>query len=407
MDGGHRVALHARVLRRGAGPARARRRAVPVGAHLRHQRRRPAVDRRHVRVGVPRRHAVAGRRRRRPAGRRDRAAGAAGRGAGRASGPPGRGRRRPGRRGRSRPVQPRLAARGRRAGPRPLRRRCAGADRRLRPGGVRGPAHRVLAGAAPTTRRRCGRWPPSSRCPAVDAARAAAGAAAWRDRGWMLLEASAPRAAWADFEPRLRRDPRDRAGLRGAGPGRRRRQPADETVALLRELAAPPDRVEAQLALSRFLASTGDVQEAAGRGVRGRRAAPVRRRRPGTAGLGALRRRATSERLLPVVARLRAVAPDRRRHALLHGVAALPRRAHRSGDRRGPGARRRQPDAMPAATTCSAPRSPRRVSARRPATRSSHRSRSNRATRRPTRTSACSNSRPATAPPACSAWPRR
>ncbi len=51
----------------GPGPAGAGRRAVPVGPHLRHQRRRSALDRRHLRRRVPRRHAVAGRRRRRPA----------------------------------------------------------------------------------------------------------------------------------------------------------------------------------------------------------------------------------------------------------------------------------------------------------------------------------------------------
>ena len=53
------------------------RRALPVGAHLRHQHARPAVDCRHVPVGVSRRHAVAGRRRRRAAGRIERAARAA------------------------------------------------------------------------------------------------------------------------------------------------------------------------------------------------------------------------------------------------------------------------------------------------------------------------------------------
>ena len=37
VDGRHRVALHEGVLRGRAGPSRAGRRAVPVGAHLRHQ----------------------------------------------------------------------------------------------------------------------------------------------------------------------------------------------------------------------------------------------------------------------------------------------------------------------------------------------------------------------------------
>ena len=42
VDGRHRVAVHARVLRRRARSADARRRVVPVGAHLRHQQQRPA-----------------------------------------------------------------------------------------------------------------------------------------------------------------------------------------------------------------------------------------------------------------------------------------------------------------------------------------------------------------------------
>ena len=55
VDGRRRGAVHARVLRGGARAAEAGRPDLPVGAHLRHQPRRPAVDRRHVRVGVSRR----------------------------------------------------------------------------------------------------------------------------------------------------------------------------------------------------------------------------------------------------------------------------------------------------------------------------------------------------------------
>ena len=46
MDCRRRGALHARVLHGGARAARAGRHHLPVGAHLQHQRRRPAVDRR-------------------------------------------------------------------------------------------------------------------------------------------------------------------------------------------------------------------------------------------------------------------------------------------------------------------------------------------------------------------------
>ncbi len=46
-------AVHPRVLRGSAHPPRAGRGAVPVDAHLRHQSRRPALHRRHLRIGVP------------------------------------------------------------------------------------------------------------------------------------------------------------------------------------------------------------------------------------------------------------------------------------------------------------------------------------------------------------------
>ena len=68
LDGGRRFAVHARVLRIGAPQSGTRRSVVPVGAHLRHQRQRPSIDRGDVSVGVPRRLSMAHRRRRRAAG---------------------------------------------------------------------------------------------------------------------------------------------------------------------------------------------------------------------------------------------------------------------------------------------------------------------------------------------------
>lgn len=149
---------------------------------------------------------------------------------------------------------------------------------------------------------------------AVDARRQAS-AAAWRDRGWMYLSASAARAAWADFETALRLDPRDRRALdgliRSAGSAGRQ----GETLNALRTAAAPADHVEAQLALSRFLASTGAVDDAA------RLALAVVERAPSDA--AALEQLASiladvgdRDRLTPVVARMRAVAPadDRTRY---------------------------------------------------------------------------------------------
>ncbi len=124
----------------------------------------------------------------------------------------------------------------------------------------------------------------------------------------MLLEASAPRTAWSDFEAALRLEPGDRRALEGlvrAGAAAAR---VPETVALLRDLAAPPDRVEAQAALSRLLASTGAVQEAAGI------AFAAAERHPSD--VSALEQLASvlsdvgdKERLLPVVSRLRTIAP--------------------------------------------------------------------------------------------------
>ena len=62
VDCRRRRAVHARVLRGGARPPRARRHHLPVGERLQHQRRRSPVDRRDVPVGVSRRHGLAGRR---------------------------------------------------------------------------------------------------------------------------------------------------------------------------------------------------------------------------------------------------------------------------------------------------------------------------------------------------------
>ncbi len=143
---------------------------------------------------------------------------------------------------------------------------------------------------------------------AVTTARAAASAAAWRDRGWMLLDASAARPAWADFETAVRADPTDARAFDGLIRSGAAASLQPQTMAVLQELAAPPDRVEAQIALSRLLASAGAVEDAA------RVAFAAVERQPSHA--GALEQLASvladvgdKERLQPVVARLRAVAP--------------------------------------------------------------------------------------------------
>ena len=69
LDGRCGVALHTRVLPRGAPRARAGRHSLSMGARVRHQQRRSAIDRGDVHVRVPRRHDVDGRAGRRPADR--------------------------------------------------------------------------------------------------------------------------------------------------------------------------------------------------------------------------------------------------------------------------------------------------------------------------------------------------
>lgn len=144
--------------------------------------------------------------------------------------------------------------------------------------------------------------------PAVVEARRSASAEAWRNRGWMLYEASAPGAAWTDFETAVRLNPRDARALDGlvraaAATGRQ-----NETLRALQTAAAPADHLEAQVALSRLLASGGRVEDAA------RVAFAAVERQPSNA--AALEQLASvladvgdRERLLPVVAKLRAVAP--------------------------------------------------------------------------------------------------
>lgn len=139
-------------------------------------------------------------------------------------------------------------------------------------------------------------------------ARRGASAASWRDRGWMLHEASAALAAWSDFDTAVRLDSTDPRALDGlvrtsAAAGK----PA-ETLRALQTAAAPPENVTAQMALSRFLAATGDVAESA------RVAFAAAERQPSS--VPALEQLASvladvgdRERLVPVVARLREVAP--------------------------------------------------------------------------------------------------
>jgi Flp pilus assembly protein TadD len=139
-------------------------------------------------------------------------------------------------------------------------------------------------------------------------ARRTATAAEWRDRGAMLLEASAARSAWGDFDSALRLDPRDRRTLDGLIRSAAMANRTGETMNALRNAAGPAPNVEARIALSRFLTSVGNVEDGARLAFAIVEAAP--------SDVAALEQLASiladvgdKDRLAPVVARLRALAP--------------------------------------------------------------------------------------------------
>ena len=337
----------------------------------------------------------------------DGAARAAGGGPARALGRPARGRRRPGPRGRPRPFAliSLLVAEGpglsRFAGAAPLQTDDYAARR------VQRPAHRLLA-----RRRRQHRG-------AAGPGRRAAGAR--RDRGrarrprpprggiaaGCCFDASAARGRPGPTSKRpCERDPHDARALRGSGARRRRRQPPDRDRrrAARAGRAARPDRgPDAPVAVP-GLGRRRRGRRA--RGVRRRRAPALARGRPRAAGVGARRRPATKSawsRSWPFAGR----RPDGRRDPLLRGHPALPRRPRRPGRRRGAGARDCQPRCTPAAHNLLG--AALAIAGRREAGAGGvprfAQSRS-RATRPPTPTSACWNSRAATATPASSDLPR-
>ena len=308
--------------------------------------------------------------------------------------------------GRARPVRDALAAgrRGPRAGP--LRGRRAAADRRLRPGRVLRPADGVLPQRRRQCRRACGPWRPNSPSrrsrrpgpPPPPVRGATAAGCCWRPP---RLGPPGPtsRARCAATRATCGRS---RAWCAPAPPPSAGPRPS-RCCASWRH---PADHIEAQLALSRFLASTGAVQEAAAM------AFAVAERHPSD--VAALEQLASilsdvgdKDRLLPVVSRLRAIAPTADADALLLRDAALPRRARQRGHRRGPAAggqqSRARPRSQPARRRPGHGRPPRRRPRRVPrlaqgrAARSLHLHESRVARAR----------EPATAPPACSGWPRR
>jgi Flp pilus assembly protein TadD len=144
--------------------------------------------------------------------------------------------------------------------------------------------------------------------PAVERALGTASPQVWRDRGWMLFQADAFRPAYADFRRAVEADPSDVSALDGLLRSSAPLGRSSETRALLSQLAADPTHEPAKLAYARFLASEGAYDEAV------RIPFGILQRDPSNA--AALEQLASilsdvgdTERMAPVVARLRIEAP--------------------------------------------------------------------------------------------------
>ncbi|MGQ0736474.1 MAG: fused MFS/spermidine synthase [Acidobacteriota bacterium] len=150
---------------------------------------------------------------------------------------------------------------------------------------------------------------PGARPPAIERAFSEATPDSFRDRGWMLLAAEAVRPAYADFARAVEANPDDVRAFEGLVRASAQAQKGSDTRTLLLRLAAGPGRAAAKIALSRFVASEGDFDQAA------RVALTVLESDPGhVAALeqlaSVLSDRGDLERMRPVVARLRLEAPN-------------------------------------------------------------------------------------------------
>jgi spermidine synthase len=102
----------------------------------------------------------------------------------------------------------------------------------------------------------------SPKPPAVAAALAAATAADWRDRGLMYLKADANRPAYDDLLKAVAMSPDDPASLDGLVRAAANTNRMGDAQSYISRLAADPARIPARLALSRVLASQGNIDEA-------------------------------------------------------------------------------------------------------------------------------------------------
>ena len=153
---------------------------------------------------------------------------------------------------------------------------------------------------------------------AVQAAIDAATPVEWRDRGLMFLRADAHRPAYEDLARALASDPNDMAALDGLVRAAAALEKLDDARALLTKLASQPSHTPARLALSRLLASRGEIEEAV--------KIPLGILQTDPGNVPALDQLASilsdvgdAERLEPVVARLVREAPD---NAWAHYYAA-------------------------------------------------------------------------------------
>ena len=102
----------------------------------------------------------------------------------------------------------------------------------------------------------------SPKPPAVSAAIAAATPADWRNRGLMFLKADANRPAYADLVRALEQNPDDPTALDAMVRAAANLNRVADAQAVLTKLASDPARTPARLALSRVLASQGNIDEA-------------------------------------------------------------------------------------------------------------------------------------------------
>ncbi len=102
----------------------------------------------------------------------------------------------------------------------------------------------------------------SPKPPAVSAALASATPADWRNRGLMFLKADAHRPAYDDLARSLTANPEDPAALDALIRAAASLNRISDAQSFLNKLASNPAHISAKLALSRVLASQGNVDEA-------------------------------------------------------------------------------------------------------------------------------------------------